>query len=130
IHDVMYDSLINALSSEIVYAIILIIKINFTFSKIEKNKKYSLDRNNVKLRQLVQTGLSSLAHIKYYKQLEFKRNQVVNLLHKADLDNVKVGQTMPSPEETGYRNKAQVPVREVNGKLDIGFFRKHSHDLD
>jgi len=36
---------------------------------------------------------------------------------------------MPSPEETGYRNKAQVPVREVNGKLDIGFFRKHSHDL-
>ena len=53
----------------------------------------------------------------------------MNLLHKADLDKIKVGQTLPSPEETGYRNKAQVPVREVHGKLDIGFFRKHSHDL-
>ena len=53
----------------------------------------------------------------------------MNLLHKAGLDNTKVGQTLPSPEETGYRNKAQVPVREVRGKLDIGFFRKHSHDL-
>ena len=33
------------------------------------------------------------------------------------------------PEEVGYRNKAQVPVRNVKGKLEIGFFRKHSHDL-
>ena len=119
----------NALPGEIVSAKILKVKKNFAFAKIEKIKKESPDRINVKLRQWVQTGLASLAHIKYDKQLEFKRNQVVNLLHKADLDNVKVGQTMPSPEETGYRNKAQVPVREVNGKLDIGFFRKHSHDL-
>uniref|UniRef100_UPI00258DFCC7 hypothetical protein n=1 Tax=Bacteroides acidifaciens TaxID=85831 RepID=UPI00258DFCC7 len=50
---------------------------------IEKIKKESPDRINVKLRQWVQTGLASLAHIKYDKQLEFKRNQVVNLLHKA-----------------------------------------------
>lgn len=119
----------NALPGEVVSAKLLKVKKNFAFAKIEKIKKESPDRINVKIRQWVQTGLASLAHIKYDKQLEFKRNQVVNLLHKADLDNVKVGQTMPSPEETGYRNKAQVPVREVNGKLDIGFFRKHSHDL-
>ncbi|WP_304682538.1 class I SAM-dependent RNA methyltransferase, partial [Lactobacillus taiwanensis] len=119
----------NALPGEIVSAKLLKVKKNFAFAKIEKIKKESPDRINVKLRQWVQTGLASLAHIKYDKQLEFKRNQVVNLLHKADLDNIKVGQTLPSPEETGYRNKAQVPVREVHGKLDIGFFRKHSHDL-
>ena len=28
-----------------------------------------------------------------------------------------------------YRNKAQVPVRRVNGILETGFFRKNSHDL-
>ena len=28
-----------------------------------------------------------------------------------------------------YRNKAQVPVRRVNGQLETGFFRKNSHDL-
>lgn len=29
----------------------------------------------------------------------------------------------------GYRNKAQVPVRTVNGELQTGFYKKHSHDL-
>ncbi len=119
----------NALPGEIVKAKILKVKKKFAFAKIEKIIKESPDRVKVKLNQWVQTGLASLAHIKYDKQLEFKRNQVVNLLHKADLDQIKVDQTLPSPEETGYRNKAQVPVRAVNGQLEIGFFRRHSHDL-
>ena len=119
----------NALPGEIVSAKILKVKKNFAFAKIEKIKKESPDRIKIKLNQWVQTGLASLAHIKYDKQLEFKRNQVVNLLKKAHLDNVEVGETLPSPEQTGYRNKAQVPVREINGQLEIGFFRRHSHDL-
>ncbi len=119
----------NALPGEIVKAKILKVKKKFAFAKIEEIIKESPDRVKVQLNQWVQTGLASLAHIKYDKQLEFKRNQVVNLLHKADLDQIKVDQTLPSPEETGYRNKAQVPVRMVNGQLEIGFFRRHSHDL-
>lgn len=119
----------NALPGEIVSAKILKIKKNFAFAKIEKIKKESPDRVKIKLNQWVQTGLASLAHIKYDKQLEFKRNQVVNLLKKVHLDDVEVGETLPSPEQTGYRNKAQVPVREINGQLEIGFFRRHSHDL-
>lgn len=119
----------NALPGEVVSAKILKVKKNFAFAKIEKIKKESPDRVKIKLNQWVQTGLASLAHIKYEKQLVFKRNQVVNLLKKAHLDNIEVGQTLASPEQTGYRNKAQVPVREVKGKLEIGFFRRHSHDL-
>lgn len=119
----------NALPGEKVQAKILKVKKNFAFAKIEKMIKPSPDRINVQLNQWVQTGLASLAHIKYDKQLEFKRQQVVNLLQKAHLDEIKVDQTLASPEETGYRNKAQVPVREVKGQLDIGFFRRHSHDL-
>ena len=119
----------NALPGEVVKAKILKVKKKFAFAKIEEIIKESPDRINVKLNQWVQTGLASLAHIKYDKQLEFKRNQVVNLLKKAHLDDVKVDETLTSPEEKGYRNKAQVPVREVNGQLEIGFFRRHSHDL-
>ena len=119
----------NALPGEIVKAKILKVKKKFAFAKIEEIIKESPDRVKVQLNQWVQTGMASLAHIKYDKQLEFKRNQVVNLLHKADLDQIKVDQTLASPEETGYRNKAQVPVRAVNGQLEIGFFRRHSHDL-
>ena len=119
----------NALPGEIVKAKILKVKKRFAFAKIEKIIKESPDRVSVKLNQWGQTGLASLAHIKYDKQLEFKRNQVINLLHKAGLDQIKVDETLPSPEEIGYRNKAQVPVRTINGQLDIGFFRRHSHDL-
>lgn len=119
----------NALPGETVSAKVLKVKKNFAFAKIEQIIKESPDRVNIELNQWVQTGLASLAHIKYDKQLEFKRDQVVNLLNKAHLDDIEVGQTLPSPEETGYRNKAQVPVREVNGELEIGFFRRHSHDL-
>lgn len=119
----------NALPGEIVKAKILKVKKRFAFAKIEKIIKESPDRVSVKLNQWVQTGLASLAHIKYDKQLEFKRNQVINLLHKAGLDQIKVDETLPSPEEIGYRNKAQVPVRTINGQLDIGFFRRHSHEL-
>lgn len=119
----------NALPGEKVSAKILKVKKRFAFAKIEQIIKESPDRVNIKLNQWVQTGLASLAHIKYDKQLEFKRNQVVNLLKKAHLDNVEVGETLASPKQTGYRNKAQVPVREVGGQLEIGFFRRHSHDL-
>ncbi|MDN5955250.1 MAG: 23S rRNA (uracil(1939)-C(5))-methyltransferase RlmD [Lactobacillus sp.] len=119
----------NALLGEVVSAKILKVKKNFAFAKIEKIKKESPDRVKVKLNQGVQSGLASLAHIKYDKQLDFKRNQVVNLLKKAHLENIEVGETLASPAEVGYRNKAQVPVREVNGQLEIGFFRRHSHDL-
>lgn len=119
----------NALPGEIVKAKILKVKKKFAFAKIEEIIKESPDRINVKLNQWVQTGLASLAHIKYDKQLEFKQNQVINLLKKAHMDDVKVDSTLPSPEETGYRNKAQVPVRTVKGQLEIGFFRRHSHDL-
>lgn len=119
----------SAIPGEIVRVKILKVKKTFAFAKIEELIKESPDRVKIELNQWVQTGLASLAHIKYNKQLEFKRNQVVNLLKKAHLDDVQVGSTLPSPEETGYRNKAQVPVREVAGQLKIGFFRRHSHDL-
>ncbi|MDO4912908.1 MAG: 23S rRNA (uracil(1939)-C(5))-methyltransferase RlmD [Lactobacillus sp.] len=118
----------NALPGEKVEAKILKVKKSFAFAKIEKILVESPDRIKVKLNQWVQTGLASLAHLSYEKQLEFKRQQVVNLLQKAHLD-LPVANCLPSPEETGYRNKAQTPVRDVKGQLEIGFFRKHSHDL-
>jgi 23S rRNA (uracil1939-C5)-methyltransferase len=119
----------NALPGEVVEARILKVKKSYAFAKIEKLLKESPDRIKVKLNQWVQTGLASLAHLNYDRQLQFKRQQVINLLDKAHLDTIRVTQTLPSPESEGYRNKAQVPVRQVKGQLEIGFFRKHSHDL-
>ncbi|MCI1467170.1 MAG: 23S rRNA (uracil(1939)-C(5))-methyltransferase RlmD [Lactobacillus sp.] len=119
----------NALPGEVVEAKILKVKKTFAFAKIEKLVKASPYRITVKINQWVQTGLASLAHLQYDQQLVFKRQQVVNLLHKAGMDQIKVDETLASPEQTGYRNKAQVPVRKIKGQLEIGFFRRRSHDL-
>lgn len=119
----------NALPGETVAAKILKVKKRYAFAKIQHIDQESPARVKVKLNQWVQTGLASLAHLRYDQQLLFKQQQVVNLLHKAGLDRIKVAPTLASPEKKGYRNKAQVPVRTVHGRLEIGFFRKHSHDL-
>lgn len=29
----------------------------------------------------------------------------------------------------GYRNKAQIPIRKIDGILQTGFYRKNSHEL-
>lgn len=119
----------NALPGEIVEAQILKVKKNLAFAKITKIIKASPDRVELQDKHLFQTGLASLAHLSYAAQLQFKQQQVVNLLQKAHLADVTVTETLPSPKITGYRNKAEVPARMINGKFEIGFFRKHSHDV-
>ena len=78
----------------------------------------------------LRTGIADLGHLSYPAQLDFKRKQVKDSLYKiAGLSDVEVPPTLGMEQPLGYRNKAQVPVRRVNGQLETGFFRKNSHDL-
>ena len=65
----------NTLPGEVVKAQILKDKKSYAFARISEIVKESPDRVKVPLRQYVQTGLTSLAHLKYDKQLEFKQKQ-------------------------------------------------------
>jgi len=77
-----------------------------------------------------QNGTMPLQHLAYEKQLEFKQAEVEKLLSKVGgLDDVPVFETIGMSEPYGYRNKAQIPVREMGEKLTTGFYRKGSHDL-
>ncbi|HGJ9707228.1 TPA: 23S rRNA (uracil(1939)-C(5))-methyltransferase RlmD, partial [Streptococcus pneumoniae] len=56
--------------------------------------------------------------------------QVKDSLYKiAGIADVEVAETLGMEHPVKYRNKAQVPVRRVNGVLETGFFRKNSHNL-
>lgn len=78
----------------------------------------------------LRTGIADFGHLSYSEQLKFKRKQVVDNLYKiAGLKDIEVPETMGMEEPLAYRNKAQIPVRRVNGQLETGFFRKHSHDV-
>ena len=68
-----------------------------------------------------------MAHLNYDAQLRFKQNQIQNCL-KQHVD-VEVSETLGMENPTGYRNKAQIPTRELRGELTTGFFRRGSHNL-
>jgi 23S rRNA (uracil1939-C5)-methyltransferase len=75
-------------------------------------------------------GGCQLEHISYEGQLKFKGNQVRQVLTRiGKLENVKVHPIIGMEEPWHYRNKAQVPVGERDGKLIAGFFKPRSHEI-
>ncbi|WP_311408063.1 23S rRNA (uracil(1939)-C(5))-methyltransferase RlmD [Liquorilactobacillus uvarum] len=117
----------NALPTEKVKVHVLKASKNYGFAKVIERLSTSDQRVEVTENHYLQTGIAPLQHLNYAAQLEFKRNQISELLNKVHLKNVEVAPTIGMDEPYHYRNKAQVPVRAVNGKLETGFFKKNSH---
>lgn len=111
-------------------ATIKVIKINknFGFGKLVKLITKSKDRVESVDKDYTRTGIAPLQHLKYDAQLKFKQSQIQELFNKAKM-NVEVLPTIGMDKPSHYRNKAQIPVKKINGKLETGFYRKHSHDL-
>jgi 23S rRNA (uracil1939-C5)-methyltransferase len=75
-------------------------------------------------------GGTQLAHISYEGQLKYKENQVRQVLTRiGKLEDVKVHPIIGMDNPWNYRNKAQVPVGEKDGKLIAGFFKPRSHEI-
>ena len=68
-------------------------------------------------------------NIKYEHELILKRDYVKNAFKKAGLPEVEVLDTAHTERVTGYRNKGQYPVREVQGRVRAGFFATKTHNL-
>ncbi|MDO5038066.1 MAG: 23S rRNA (uracil(1939)-C(5))-methyltransferase RlmD, partial [Tissierellia bacterium] len=77
-----------------------------------------------------QTGTMTLQHMDYPSQLAFKKKQVQEALSRiGGFNQPPVEATLGMEDPWAYRNKAQIPVREVKGRLETGFYRKRTHDL-
>ncbi|WP_040205355.1 23S rRNA (uracil(1939)-C(5))-methyltransferase RlmD [Neobacillus jeddahensis] len=75
-------------------------------------------------------GGCQLEHISYEGQLKYKENQVRQVLTRiGKLEDVIVHPILGMDEPWHYRNKAQVPVGEKDGKLIAGFFKPRSHEI-
>lgn len=100
----------------------------YAFGRVIKTLKESADRNKEVDVATLTTGIAPLAHLNYDAQLRFKQNQIQELFKKQHVD-VEVYETLGMENPTGYRNKAQIPTRELRGELTTGFFRRGSHNL-
>lgn len=75
-------------------------------------------------------GGCQLMHLNYSKQLEIKRQKVLDALTRiGKIENCPVENCIPSPDSLAYRNKIQLPVRAANNTIEIGLYAKSSHDL-
>lgn len=120
----------NALPGEEIKFVVTKVGKSFGFGRVLEHLTTSPDRAEIdaKDRKLAQAGIAPLQHMVYPAQLRFKQHQIESLLAKNKLD-LSVSETIGMETPYHYRNKAQIPVRNVHGELETGFYRQHSHDL-
>ncbi|MGT2932945.1 23S rRNA (uracil(1939)-C(5))-methyltransferase RlmD [Streptococcus catagoni] len=129
-HDGFVFFVENALPDEKIRMRVLKVNKKIGFGKVEEWLSKSQHRNDDLDTAYLRTGIADLGHLAYAEQLKFKAKQVKDNLYKiAGISDVEVRPTLGMEYPYAYRNKAQIPVRRVNGKVETGFFRRNSHDL-
>jgi len=74
-------------------------------------------------------GGCSLRQMDYGAELEVKARWVTDNLQRIGGIRVEADPAIPSPRHQRYRNKAQFPVRMVEGRPRTGFFGGRTHNL-
>lgn len=118
----------NAVPGERVLVGVTKVASTYAFGRVIKRLVESPDRNNEIEANALLTGIAPLAHLNYDAQLKHKQKQVADVFNKQHVD-VEIAPTMGMDNPWGYRNKAQIPTREINGLLTTGFYRRGSHRL-
>lgn len=105
-------------------------KKNYGRAECLKILKPSLDRIEPPCPFYKKCGGCQLMHLSYAKQLEAKRQRVIDALqHVGRINNIPVENCKPSPHPLGYRNKIQLPVRKENNEIVIGLYEHSSHKI-
>ncbi|WP_409304065.1 23S rRNA (uracil(1939)-C(5))-methyltransferase RlmD [Peribacillus sp. SCS-155] len=111
---------------------IKVVKVNkgYAFGRLDETYEKSEFRVDIPLAFAHKYGGCQIQHISYEGQLKFKENQVRQVLARiGKLEDVKVHPILGMEDPWHYRNKAQVPVGEKDGRLIAGFFKQRSHEI-
>ncbi|QHS24197.1 23S rRNA (uracil(1939)-C(5))-methyltransferase RlmD [Virgibacillus sp. MSP4-1] len=106
------------------------VKKNFGFGKLLKVLNQSPERIEPPCDVFYQCGGCQIQHMSYKMQLDVKQKQVQDAMRKiGHLEEVPVHPTIGMEDPWRYRNKVQIPVKGVEGRLETGFYKKRSHDI-
>ena len=95
-------------------------------------ERHSKDRVVPFCKYFEMCGGCDTQHMKYRAQLHYKKEHLVQSLFKymdKKLDDRLIDDMVGSRKENGYRNKAQLPIREVKGQARFGLFRRNSNQV-
>ena len=76
-------------------------------------------------------GGCQIMHWEYNQQIKYKTKMVEDALKRiGGQENPPVETCLPSPIQLYYRNKIQLSFFEDDGKPSLGFYKKHSNDVE
>ena len=121
----------GSLKGEKVRALIVKVKKNYAYGKLLEVIEKSQGRVEARCENFKKCGGCKIQHMNYKTQLDFKYERVKDCIKKIgglneDIVNYPIGM---NENPYNYRNKVQLPVGMVNGKLSIGFYAPRSHDI-
>ena len=99
------------------------------YARVIELKKKSKDRVKPICPVFKDCGGCKLMHMSYSSQLEYKRKKVQECIKRIGGLDVLVNPTVGMEEPYFYRNKIQMPVKLVKGKIVSGFYKEKSHDI-
>lgn len=120
----------DALPGERVKARITKVQKTYSNGRLQDILSATPDRTEPSCPIFHQCGGCHLQHMSYEAQLRYKRQTVVDAMTRiGKLESVKVLETIGMENPWEYRNKAQVPLGEIDGRLAVGFYAPRSHEI-
>ena len=101
----------------------------YAFGRVERLLTESPDRREPFCPAYRRCGGCSCQHMSYEATLEFKRDQVQELLRRVGGLDIAVPPVIGMASPFAYRNKGAYPVGLSGGEPVCGFFAPRSHDL-
>ena len=101
----------------------------YAFGRVEKLLTESPNRQEPFCPAYKRCGGCSCQHMRYETTLDFKRDQVQELLRRVGGLDIAVPPVLGMESPFSYRNKGAYPVGLVKGEPACGFFAPRSHDL-
>ncbi len=105
-------------------------KKNYNIGRIEKIITPSPKRTENDCSVFKKCGGCVYRHVKYEDEAMFKENIVRDAFMRiGHLENVNLKSIISADNTLRYRNKAQYPVKNENGKIRAGFFAARTHEI-
>ncbi len=120
---------VNAIDGERAVARVSYAKRNTVFADVKEIINKSPFRQEPICDRFLKCGGCQLQHMSYAKQLDFKRSLLAKNMKNIGGFEIDVPNVVASPLLRGYRNKVQLPVGIVGGKVAVGFYANNSHKL-
>ena len=113
-------------------------KVEFKVLKVNKNVAFcklldvltpSEDRVRPLCKYFTKCGGCQLQHVKQRAEFKIKTNIIKDCFRKIAGIDVEVNPVVKSENEYNYRNKMQLPIRNINSENKIGLFYENSHRI-